>query len=116
MVVTKETYEVEGGFGYKVFIDGNLFITQPHAPAVSGHVIMSEAQANALAEKVVQKLSAQRTEAENTEMQNLAEKAGGRNFDSGKLTEVELARLGELARKGHPALSFEEVTGVINGG
>ena len=59
MVVTKEVYEIDGGYGYKISIDDKLFINQPHAPAVSGFVKMTEGQANALADKVVQKINSQ---------------------------------------------------------
>lgn len=35
--ITSETYQTENGFGYKIFIDGNLYVDQPTIPAVSGN-------------------------------------------------------------------------------
>jgi hypothetical protein len=34
---TSEIFETENGFGYKIFIDGNLYVEQPTIPAVSGN-------------------------------------------------------------------------------
>jgi hypothetical protein len=57
MVYTFELYPVETGYGYKIYVDGYLFIVQPIAPAVSGHVIMTETQASTMAHAIIDKLS-----------------------------------------------------------
>jgi len=35
--VTSEIFETENGFGYKIFIDGNLYVEQPTIPAIAGN-------------------------------------------------------------------------------
>jgi hypothetical protein len=36
-VITSEIFETENGFGYKVSIDGNLYVEQPTIPAIPGN-------------------------------------------------------------------------------
>lgn len=35
--ITSETYATENGFGYKIYIDGQLYVDQPTIPAVAGN-------------------------------------------------------------------------------
>jgi hypothetical protein len=35
--ITSETYSTENGFGYKIYIEGNLYVDQPTIPAVAGN-------------------------------------------------------------------------------
>jgi len=54
--VTKEIYDSEYGKGYKIFVDGNLTIVQPHAPGLPGFVGMTEEDANAYADGVIERI------------------------------------------------------------
>jgi hypothetical protein len=56
MKVTKELFNVENGKGYKIFIDGNLYINQPHKPCVGGIVTMTSQEAERIANIVVEKI------------------------------------------------------------
>jgi hypothetical protein len=113
-MITKEIYQHENGFGYKILIDGQPVIVQPFKPAVQGNQPMTEAQANALADMVIAKLNNKRTESEETEYQTLMSKIiqPDGTIDESALTLEELSRLRELANKGHPALTVEEVNSV----
>ena len=54
--VTKEIYDGEYGKGYKIFIDGTPTIIQPHAPCLPGFVGMTEEEANAYADEVIERI------------------------------------------------------------
>ena len=59
-MTTYELYEIDGGWGYRVLVDGSAVVDQPFKPEVQGFVRMTEAEAEALAQAEV----AQRTAAE----------------------------------------------------
>lgn len=54
------TYEIvlnENGYGYKIFVDEKLYISQPNIPAMSGTAgFQSEADARKIAELAVSKI------------------------------------------------------------
>ena len=52
----KEIYDSEYGKGYRIFIDGNLRIIQPHAPGLPGFVGMTEEEANVYADEVIERI------------------------------------------------------------
>jgi len=111
--VTKEIYELGNGkYGYKIFVEGHLFIDQPHKPAVGGNELMTKEEANALADMVVAKMTDEPTESERQEIETLITKAGRDALmrgDFSKLSKEERERLEALSRKGNPALTVEEV-------
>ena len=53
-------YEItnsENGYGYKIYVDGNLYISQPSIPGLSGTAgFQSEADTRKIAELVVSKI------------------------------------------------------------
>lgn len=104
-MITSKIFEVNGGYGYDILIDDKPVIRQPHAPAVSGMVLMTRLQAENMAALVVAKLNDKRTAEEETELQNLLSKD--------TLTEQEKARAETLSNKENPTLSISEVEGVI---
>jgi len=53
MTYTYEIYDSEYGKGYRIYVDGKLFIEQPFKPGVDGFVGMSEEEATQLAEELV---------------------------------------------------------------
>ncbi len=57
-MITKEVYLLPGGhgYGYRILINGKPVIQQIQAPAISGLHLMTERQANRLADMVVEKL------------------------------------------------------------
>jgi hypothetical protein len=57
MGYTKELYESEYGYGYKIYVDGKLTIIQPHAPGVPGLKGMTHSEANEYADKVIERMS-----------------------------------------------------------
>ena len=57
MGYTKEIYESEYGYGYKIFIDGECRIDQPHAPGASGFRGMTSNEANEYADKQIARMS-----------------------------------------------------------
>lgn len=72
--ITSETYPTENGFGYKIFIDGNLYVDQPNIPAVSGNrgfesITDAEQVANLAIQKIRQGIIPPTTSIE--ELQNL---------------------------------------------
>lgn len=55
--VTMELIEVEGGYGYRILMDGKPYITQPHIPAVQGNrPFQSEDEAASVAALVIEKI------------------------------------------------------------
>jgi hypothetical protein len=55
--ITSEIYQTENGFGYKIFIDGGLYIDQPTIPAVAGNKSFeSESDAQAVANLAIEKI------------------------------------------------------------
>lgn len=54
--ITSETYPTENGFGYKIYIDGNLYVDQPTIPAVAGNKGFGESDAETVAELAVDKI------------------------------------------------------------
>ena len=56
--VTYEIVFTESGYGYKVYVDGNLYISQPNIPAMSGTAsFQNEADARKIAELAVSKIN-----------------------------------------------------------
>jgi hypothetical protein len=124
-VYAKEVTELkEGGFAYTILYDGKPWIYQPFKPAVRGKQLMSQAEANALADTIIAKLSARRTEQEEIEYQGLVDKLaslkcpacgasvrvpGHYISDINVLTLTEQTRLKQLASVGSAALSADEV-------
>jgi hypothetical protein len=122
-MVSKEIFQYETGFGYRILRDKVVVVSQRYKPCLPGFQLMTEKEANALADIVVDKMSAQRTQAEEAEWQTLRQKVSsvachncGRIIpipDSGLnlqiLTPTEQYRLTELSKKGDYSLSAEEV-------
>lgn len=55
--ITSEIFETENGFGYKIFIEGNLFIDQSTIPAVSGNIsFKSKSDAEITADLAIEKI------------------------------------------------------------
>ena len=55
--VNYEIVETENGYGYKIFVDGKLYISQPSIPGLSGTAgFESEADARKIAELAVFKI------------------------------------------------------------
>jgi len=55
--ITSEIFETENGFGYKIFIDGNMYVEQPTIPAVSGNKSFdTEANAQKTADFAIEKI------------------------------------------------------------
>ena len=49
--------EVTGGYGYDIYIDGKMYIHQPHIPAIPGNTAFSsEAKAKKAADLMVYKI------------------------------------------------------------
>lgn len=57
MKYTKEIYESECGYGYKIYIDGKLTIIQPHTPGVPGFKGMTSSEADKYADEVIERMS-----------------------------------------------------------
>lgn len=112
MVVTREVFALENGagFGYRVLVDGAALIVQEAAPAVDGQVVMTEAQAGAVADAVVAQMSATRTAQEEATWRTL----NGRLLADDMLTEAELGTLRALGTKGLPTLGAETVQSILD--
>lgn len=55
--ITSEIFEIENGFGYKIFVDGNLYVEQPTIPAVSGNKgFASKSDAQKTADFAIEKI------------------------------------------------------------
>lgn len=55
--ITSETYPTEDGFGYKIYIDGTLYVDQPTIPAVAGNSsFKSESDAKIVADLAIEKI------------------------------------------------------------
>jgi hypothetical protein len=55
--ITSETYATDNGFGYKIYIDGQLYVDQPTIPAVAGNNSFdSESDAEAVANLAISKI------------------------------------------------------------
>ena len=57
MDITKEIYESEYGYGYKIYVDGELTIIQPHAPGVPGVKGMTTSEATKYADEIIERMS-----------------------------------------------------------
>jgi len=106
-MITSKIFEVSGGYGYDILIDGKLFIRQPHVPAIGGMVIMTRTQAENMAALVIDKLNDKRTVQENEELQTLLQKD--------TLTEQEKARAETLSNKENPTVTVAEAESIVNG-
>lgn len=56
MNITKEIYDSEYGKGYRICVDGEVKIVQPHAPGLPGFVGMTEEEANTYADHAMQSI------------------------------------------------------------
>jgi hypothetical protein len=122
-MISKEVFQYETGFGYRILRDKVVVVTQRYKPCLPGFQLMTEKEANVLADQVISKMSAQRTQVEEAEWQTLRQKVGsvacpdcGRiipipdsRFNPQILTPTEQYRLTELSNKGDYSLSAEEV-------
>lgn len=55
--VTYEIVSTKSGYGYKIYVDGNLYISQPNIPAMSGMAgFVNEQEARKIAELAVSKI------------------------------------------------------------
>lgn len=52
----KEIYKVIGGWGYRIIVNGKMFIKQDYTPCLQGEVRMTRERAERLSELVLQKL------------------------------------------------------------
>jgi len=52
----KEIYRVFGGWGYRIIVNGKVFIQQDYTPCLQGKVRMSKERAERLSALVLQKL------------------------------------------------------------
>lgn len=57
MEYTKEIYESEYGYGYKIFFDGKLTIIQPHVPGVAGLKGMTSSEADKYADAIIERMN-----------------------------------------------------------
>ena len=57
MEITKEIYESEYGYGYKIYVDGKLTVIQPHAPGVPGFKGMTTSEATKYADELIKQMS-----------------------------------------------------------
>jgi len=51
-----ELFEVDGGYGFKILIDGIVFQEQPYKPRVEGFVAMTESEAIGEATGTIERL------------------------------------------------------------
>jgi len=56
MEITKEIYESEYGYGYKIYVDGKLTIIQPHTPGAPGYRGMTSSEANEYADATIKRM------------------------------------------------------------
>lgn len=54
----KEVFAIEGGFGYRIVIDGRSVTEQLFAPGLSGFVLMTEAEAREFADSDLARMTA----------------------------------------------------------
>jgi hypothetical protein len=112
---TKEVYLIdkkEKTYGYKILLDGTPVLDQPFKPALGSSSTMNEAQANAISEEVLARISNKRTEQDNFEMTMLSNRF--RNADP-TLTITDFQRLNTLTVMGNPSLTVEEVIELCEG-
>jgi hypothetical protein len=56
--IEKEIYQIdENSYGYKILINGKVYINQPHKPAIQGVQKMTKKEAERLSDLVVEKLT-----------------------------------------------------------
>lgn len=57
-IIRIETFSIDNGWGYDIYVNNEKYIHQQHIPAVNGiHTFVSEAEAYRVAELVVEKIN-----------------------------------------------------------
>lgn len=57
-IIRIETFKIDNGWGYDIYLNNEKYIHQQHIPAVNGmHTFISEAEAYRVAELVVEKIN-----------------------------------------------------------